>query len=215
MGALTTRATSERRERHRGLHRLWTVVTCAIRRRPRVPRVRREADLVVDHDVDGPVGGVVGQVRQVHRFENDALTAEGGVSVEEDRHDLLALAVAPVELFGSCFPLDNRIDSFEMRGVGDHRQADVLVGDAVQPLDVGPQVVLHVAGAVVGRFQTGKLSEELVEGLATHVGQHVETPPVGHTHNDALHAQLGRLVDHVLHGGDQDFAALETEALLR
>jgi len=47
-----------------------------------------EADLVVDDDVDGAVSRVVGQVGQVERLEDDALAAERGVAVQEDRHNL-------------------------------------------------------------------------------------------------------------------------------
>lgn len=48
----------------------------------------RESNLVVDDDMDGTVSSVVGQVGQVHRLENDALTAESCVTVQKHRHDL-------------------------------------------------------------------------------------------------------------------------------
>lgn len=53
-----------------------------------MPGVSSEADLVVDDDVYGPVGGVRGQIRQMHRLEHHALPGERRVTVEEDRHHL-------------------------------------------------------------------------------------------------------------------------------
>lgn len=47
-----------------------------------------EADLVVGDNVDGSVGRVGGQVRQVHSFEHHALASERGITVKKDRHNL-------------------------------------------------------------------------------------------------------------------------------
>ena len=49
-------------------------------------RVRGEANLVVDDDVDCPVGGVVGEVAEVEGLVHDALTREGSISVKEKAH---------------------------------------------------------------------------------------------------------------------------------
>jgi len=43
-----------------------------------------EADLVVDHDVDGPAGGEVGQVTHLHQLLVDALALEGRIPVQQD-----------------------------------------------------------------------------------------------------------------------------------
>lgn len=187
----------------------------AVRRRARVARIGGEADLVVAHQVDGAVGRVVGQLGQVHRLEDDALAAEGRVAVDQHRHDPLALAVAAVELLGARLALDDRVAGLQMGRVGHDGQPHVLVRDAVQALDVRAQVVLHVAGAVVGRLQAGELREDVVQRLAAHVGQHVEAPAVRHAHDDRLHAELRRHVDQLLHRRNHHLAALQAEALLR
>ena len=44
--------------------------------------------LVVDHHVDGAVGGVGGQVGQVESLVDDALTGEGRVAMQQDGHHL-------------------------------------------------------------------------------------------------------------------------------
>ena len=116
----------------------------AVRRRARVTRIGRETDLVVGNDVDGAAGRVIGQVRQGERLVDDALAGEGGVAVQQDRHDLLAFVVAAVELLGSRFALDDGVDGFQVGRVGHHGQPDVLVRHAVQTLDVRTQMIFHI-----------------------------------------------------------------------
>jgi len=113
-----------------------------------MPGIGGETNLVVDDNVNGAVGGVVGQVGQVEGLEHNALTAEGSITVKQHGHDFLALAVSPVELLGTSLALDDGVAGLQVRGVGNHSQADVLVGHAVETLDVGSQVVFHVTRAL-------------------------------------------------------------------
>ena len=60
---------------------------CRIRRvRARSPgrRARREADLVVDDDMDRAAGGKPGQFGQFERFSDEPLAGEGGIAVHQD-----------------------------------------------------------------------------------------------------------------------------------
>ena len=43
---------------------------------------------------------------------------------------------------------------------------------------------------VICRFQSGKLGEDLLQGFAAHVCQHIETASMWHTHDDGLHSKL-------------------------
>lgn len=61
---------------------------------------------------------------------------------------LLALVVTTVELFSSALALHDGVHGLQVRRVGTHSQADVLVRHAVQALDVCSQVVLYVTGAL-------------------------------------------------------------------
>lgn len=131
-----------------------------------------------------------------------------------------------------------------MGGVGHQRQRDVPVRHAVDATVVHAQVVLDVAGALVGRLQLGvKLAEDLLQLFTDDVGQNVQTTPgrrsqtrvsespameravcvcvcvkcvspVRHAHDDVLHALLRRLVDDGLQGRDEGLAALQAKALL-
>lgn len=53
-----------------------------------VDGVGREADLIIDNDMDGSPNVEVVDASHLHRFVDDALSGEGGVSVKEDGHDV-------------------------------------------------------------------------------------------------------------------------------
>lgn len=66
----------------------------------------------------------------------------------KDNTNLLALVVAPVELLGTGLSLHDRVNSLQMRRVGAHSQANVLVRDTIQTLNVCTQMVFHVTGTL-------------------------------------------------------------------
>ena len=143
----------------------------------------READLVVDDDVDRAAGAVPAQLGQVERLGDDALPGERRVTVEEDRQDgeVLAGEVEPV-LLGPDDALEHRVDRLEVRGVG--REVDLRRRAALgDELALGAEVVLHVAGALdrVGVLLALELAEDLPVGLAGDVGEDVEPATVRHT----------------------------------
>ena len=108
-----------------------------------------EADLVVDDDVDRAAGPVAAKLAQVQRLGHHTLAGEGGVSVHQHRqHRELP---APVEdvLLGPGDALQHRVDRLQMAGVGGHGGLDRRSGERSE-LTLGPQVVLHVTGALHG-----------------------------------------------------------------
>mmetsp|Transcript_49391 Transcript_49391/g.116089 ORF Transcript_49391/g.116089 Transcript_49391/m.116089 type:complete len:230 (-) Transcript_49391:837-1526(-) len=54
---------------------------------PVIHRVRGEAHLVVDDDVDGATDIELRDMRQLQGLVADALTSKGGIAVEKNRHD--------------------------------------------------------------------------------------------------------------------------------
>ena len=97
-----------------GLNRLGHVG--GVDRRARLPRGRGEADLVVDRDVHGATDAVAAQLRHLHAFVNHALSAHGGIAVNQNRkggEGADGLAV----LFGPHDALKNSVDGLEVRGV--------------------------------------------------------------------------------------------------
>lgn len=103
--------------------------------------------LVVDHHMNGPMGGVGGQVRQVESLINDPLACKRSIAMEQDGHHLeivdgkmlktqtriifqcifqkiklcgmypLALSVSNVELLGFGLSLHHRVHCFQVGGV--------------------------------------------------------------------------------------------------
>ena len=178
-------------------------------------RRRREADLVVDDDVDRAAGRESVQRPQRQRLEHGALPDEGRVAVQQHRRHAPALGVAAVSLLGAHDALDDRVDRLEMAGVRRERDVDrAAVGRAMV---VGePEVVLHVAVAVdVGRQQRAlELGEDQLVGLLEDVGQHVEAAAVRHAEHQLGDLQPRGLVDQRRQQRDQRVAALQREALL-
>ena len=155
-------------------------------RRTARARRGREADLVVDDDVDRATGAVAAQLALLQRLGHDALAGEGRVTVDEDRQDgeVLAGAVEPV-LLGADDALEQRVDRLEVARVG--REVDLRRHAALRgELALGAEVVLHVAGTLDGpRVElTLELAEDLAVALARDVRQDVEAPAVRHADAD-------------------------------
>ena len=177
-------------------------------------RAGREADLVVDDDVDRAAGLVALQLGEVEGLLDDALADEGRVAVDEDRNDR-QVRVAQVLLLGAHDALQDAVRGLQVRGVGGHVD---LRGQAVVEGVHAPraQVVLDVAGALdgVGHVVALELVEDLRVGLARDVGQHVEAAAVRHADGDLVDAGARRVSKDVVEQRNQGFAALEGEALL-
>ena len=56
-----------------------------IRRRARIARIGREADLVVDDEMQGAAGAVAFQFGQPEAFRHHALAGKGGVAMDQQR----------------------------------------------------------------------------------------------------------------------------------
>ena len=95
----------------------------AVERAASVTRVgSREADLVVDHDVDGAAGLVAPRLRQVEGLLHHALAGDGGVTVNQHWQHLVARRILAPVLACAHRALDYRVDDLEMRGIERQRQ---------------------------------------------------------------------------------------------
>ena len=157
------------------------------------------------------------RLRHLEELHHHALAGEGGVAVQDDRQDLLALLVVAPELARTHAAHDHRIHDFQMRRVERQRQVDRAAGSG----DVGGEahVVLHVAGvrvaAVAGVLELAfELVEQLARRLAHRVDQHVEAAAVGHADHDVLDPVAAGALDHHVQQRDQAVAAFQREALL-
>ncbi len=126
----------------------------------------------------------------------------------------MLLKVVAVGLLGADLAEHDRVDRFEVRGVGDQRHMDA---DPVElAVGAGAEVIFHVARPAdivgVGRT-TGEFMKDHAIGLGHHVGEHVEAAAMRHAVHDLAHAILAAVLDDRLHRGDHRFTAVEAEAL--
>ena len=119
-----------------------------IGRGARIARIGGEADLVVDDEMDRAAGAMALEAGQAETFRDHALTGESRVAMDQQRHDaapIVGRAVGDLVLLGAHLAEHDRIDDFEMRGIGGQRQMDLVVVEFA--VGRGAEVIFHVAGA--------------------------------------------------------------------
>ncbi|MNZ44518.1 hypothetical protein D3C78_621510 [compost metagenome] len=170
-----------------------------------------EADLVVDHDVDGATRLVSTGLRHLEGFHDHALPRERGIAVDGDRYDFVAIAVIATVLTGTHGAFHHRGNDFQVGRVERQRQVNFTAGGH----DVGGEalVVLHVTGAQFHDLLAFELVEQVARVLAEGVDQHVQTAAVGHADDDFLGAVGAGALDDLVDHRDQALAAFQTEAL--
>ena len=173
----------------------------AVGRRAGVARRCREADLVIDDQVNGAAGLVAGQLREVERFGHQALAGKRRIAVNQHGDAQLALAVAEQALLGPGAPFDHGIDSFQVTRIRRQGQVDFGPGEGC-PVAGETEMVLDVAVAVArfGEIVLLELGEDLLVRFAQDVGQHIEPAAMGHAEHDLAHPCVRRL----LHDGVQE-----------
>ena len=155
------------------------------------------------------------EARQAEAFGDDALAREGGIAVQQQRHDLLTLhAVVELVLLGPHLAEHHGIDDLEVGRVGGQRQVDLVAVELA--VRRGAEVVLDVARAL-DLLRRGRAALELVEDgavrLAHHLAEHVEPAAMRHAEHDLLHAERAAALDDLLQRRDHGLAAVEAEAL--
>src|SRR5690606_978131 len=175
----------------------------AVRAGARIYRVRREADLIVDDEVDGPPDAIALQFGQIEGFCDQPLAGKGGIPMKPVRHDLASIAIVPLVLLGSDLVADDWIDGLQMRGIGRQGKVDhVAVELTVRRCT---QVILDVPGAtnLLRMSRTPlKLMEYRAEGLAHKVGKDVETPPMRHPDDDLFQTELPAALQNLFQCGN-------------
>ena len=164
--------------------------------------------------MDGAADLVALELGELEGLRHEALPDEGGVAMQQDRHDLVAFIVAALFLLGPRPPDDDRIDDLQMARIRAQRKMDdIAVEFAVRRR---AEMVFHVARAlhVLGvRRLALELGEDRLERLAHEVGEHVQPPAVRHADHRFFQAHLAAALDDLLEGRDQRLAAFQPEAL--
>ena len=116
----------------------------AVQRRAGVLRRGREADLVVDDQVDGAADAVPTDVAHRQPLGDDALAGERGVAVDEHRQHGESTGRLDLVLLGANHAEHDRTDRLEVARVGGQLDRDVGARRA-DVLALHPEVVLDVA----------------------------------------------------------------------
>ena len=161
----------------------------------------------------GAAGFVADKTGQTEAFGDNALTCEGGISVQQDGHHLDPVFIVLLPLLGAHFAENHRVHCFKVTGV--RRQGQVN-GIAVKfTIRAGAKVIFYVARAFnVVRFKATAL--EFVENRAVrlchHVGKNRQAATVRHTDDDLLQTQRSTAFDDLLHCRNKCFAAIQPKA---
>lgn len=173
-----------------------------------------ETNLVVDNQVDGTTSGEGRKRVESETLVDDTLGGKGSITVKEDRHGGLVVALVVIIVLDSTrLAQDNRVLGLQMGRVGDERELDTLARGG-RALEVHTKMVLDVTRSLVGALGTGEFAEDGLVGLSDDVGQDVETTTMGHTNDNVLDAIVNATVDEGLHTGNKGFATFETESLI-
>ena len=186
----------------------------AIFTRARIGWQGREADLVIDDEMDGPASGIARELRHVESFGNHTLANKSRVSMDENRNHLFAVGgIVKHTLTCTGLSLDHRIDGFKMAGIG--RQIDFhLISGGGLPNIAITEVIFHVAVSTnrVRRKIPLELIEDNVQRLVEDIGENVQPAAVRHAHDDLLNPTPLAVLDDRIESQDQGFAALKGEA---
>ncbi len=186
-------------------------------------RVRREADLVVRDQVQGPTGRVSVQAREVQRLGDHSLAGERRVAVDQDRerHGRVvdATPARAVRLLRPCPALYDRVDRLEMAGIRGER--DRHLARRRRSGARRREVVLDVACAAlvvdddgVDRPLAFELAQDRLVGAAHRVDEDVQPPAMGHADHDLVGAGLGGELDRLVEHRHHRVEPLERELLL-
>ena len=186
----------------------------AVQRRAGVQRRGREADLVVDDQVDGATDAVPADVAHRQSLGDDALAGEGGIAVDEHRQHGESTGRLDLVLLGADHAEHDRPDGLEVARVGGqlHRDRGARRTDV---LALHPEVVLHVARPLhrVGVDVALELGEDRLVALAHDVRQHVQPATVGHAERDAVERGIGRVGEDLVEDRDRRLGTLDAEPL--
>ena len=159
----------------------------------RIFRQRGEADLIVDHGMDGPARAVAGQLRHVQGLSHNSLAGKGRIAMDEQRQNLAPMFhVTANALSGAGCSFHHGIDRFKMARIGRQPNLNLRATGQLSHAAVA-KMVFHVTvpGHEVGNVVFRELSENNLERFAQQIRQHIETPAMGHAHANLGHPGIG------------------------
>mmetsp|Transcript_84960 Transcript_84960/g.203634 ORF Transcript_84960/g.203634 Transcript_84960/m.203634 type:complete len:539 (-) Transcript_84960:195-1811(-) len=175
---------------------------------PVIHRIRGEAHLVVDDNMDSSANVKLPHVRKLQRLIANALPSKGGIPMEKDRHDARPglCCVAQVVLLCPCSPKGDSVHCLQVRGIrlkrSKHRfpirkLADIgcsqVIFDIACEQPIVDLTLLHNVLKVVMRAL--ELSKHLDQRLANDIREHIQATPMRHPNDGLLDPHLGCTFD--------------------
>ena len=127
--------------------------------------------------MDSAANSVILERFHLDALVDDALAGHGGITVHYDRYDLFTVFSFSSEevLLGAGSALHARINSFQMRGIGQKCQLDFCARGTVTATESGSEMVLYIT-SLRSRIilhlgsDTLELSHDDFHGLADNIG---------------------------------------------
>src|SRR5215469_10837117 len=152
----------------------------------RFARDRGKAEKVIYDDVNGTSHGIAFDAGHIERLRPDALTCKGGVAVHNYGHDGLRAVFADAGLFGARTPDGDWVDCFEMAGIGNQMDSEVLAV-CCSKFSCSAHVIFHVATAQdAPRIYIFKFSENFCRWPANNVRHYIEPTAMAHGQHSLL-----------------------------
>ncbi len=175
-------------------------------RRTNVARDRGETDQIIHDDAHGTAHGESGNSRHVQRLGANALPRKCGVAVHGDGDHLLAAVLTTARLFSARAADDHRVGGFEVAGVGNEMNADVLSVGSMK-IAGGADVIFHVTAAQsAAGIDILEASENFGGCAPDDVRHHIEAAAMAHGQHGSLRALFGGCIqDRIEQGQQRDF----------
>ncbi len=142
--------------------------------------------LIIDHDMDGAACFITSQLRKLNGLVNHTLTGDGSITMHLNGQHLTVIVPMFILQLSTRNTLHYRPYGLEMGRVGRqaHRKRTPFVIDGI----VVPEMVFHIAVfdflvVILG----AKLTKDLRIGLFHDIGEHIQSPPVGHSNHNLVH----------------------------
>src|SRR5215469_5263978 len=163
----------------------------------------REAEQIIDDDVNGSADAVSGKVGIIHRFCQNPLSRESGVAMDKQREVLLTSALSGAVLLGAGSADGYRINRLQVAGIRDQMNVD-LAAAARDILAGGAHVVLNVSRAQHAAWvDVLKSGEDLLRRTLGDVRNDVQTSAMAHTHDQLNGALLACRIEDFIHQRNQ------------
>ncbi len=171
--------------------------------------------------MDGATDGVVFKGLHLEALVDNTLTGDSGVSVHNNRNNLLAIFVLSSKevLLSAGAASHTWVDSFQVRWIGHQGEFNFVTRFTVASSESCAQMILDITCLGIDGFSARlwrdalELSHDDLHGLANNISQSVETTSMSHSNYESASTLFDGRVNAELEAGNEGFTALEAKTL--